>query len=115
KSSPEMADGGSADGASSSAARADPPPASDGRRLVSPIARKRATELGIDLAGLSGTGPGGRITREDVERAAQSESRPAAAPTRASAAEQSATVTVPKPRVRGLPMRGMRKTIAARM
>ncbi|MFZ0889383.1 MAG: E3 binding domain-containing protein, partial [Candidatus Binataceae bacterium] len=37
------------------------------RRPASPVARKLAAELGVDLAEISGTGPGGRITREDVE------------------------------------------------
>lgn len=38
---------------------------------ASPVARRLAQELGIDLTGLTGSGPGGRITREDVEAAAQ--------------------------------------------
>lgn len=42
-----------------------------GRIHISPVARKRATELGIDSASVAGTGPGGRVTLEDVERAAQ--------------------------------------------
>ena len=40
------------------------------RVAASPAARKRAAELGVDLAALAGTGPGGRIGLEDVERAA---------------------------------------------
>jgi pyruvate dehydrogenase E2 component (dihydrolipoamide acetyltransferase) len=115
KPSPRIADGGSGNGASASAARVDSPQATDGRRLVSPVARKRATELGVDLTGVTGTGPGGRITREDVERAAQSGSRTAATPARASVAERPTPAAIAKPHVRGLPMRGMRKTIAARM
>jgi pyruvate dehydrogenase E2 component (dihydrolipoamide acetyltransferase) len=42
-----------------------------GRARISPAARKRAGELRVDLAGLTGTGPGGAVTLEDVERAAQ--------------------------------------------
>ncbi len=42
------------------------------RVVASPAARKRASELGVDLAALAGTGPGGRIGLEDVERAAGS-------------------------------------------
>jgi pyruvate dehydrogenase E2 component (dihydrolipoamide acetyltransferase) len=38
---------------------------------ISPVARKLARDLGIDLASVAGTGPGGRITLEDVQRAAQ--------------------------------------------
>jgi len=45
--------------------------AEPGRVHVSPVARKAAAELGIDLASLAGTGPGGRITLEDVQKAAQ--------------------------------------------
>jgi len=41
------------------------------RRAISPVARKLAAELGVELAHVAGTGPGGRITREDVERAAE--------------------------------------------
>lgn len=37
---------------------------------ASPAARKRAAELGVDLAGLAGSGPDGAITLADVERAA---------------------------------------------
>ncbi len=39
------------------------------RIKASPLARKLAQEYGIDLATITGTGPGGRIVREDVERA----------------------------------------------
>ena len=40
------------------------------RLRISPAARKRVLDLGLDPARLSGSGPGGRITLEDVERAA---------------------------------------------
>jgi pyruvate dehydrogenase E2 component (dihydrolipoamide acetyltransferase) len=42
----------------------------DGRVFISPNARRVATELGVDLATVRGTGPGGRIVSEDVEDAA---------------------------------------------
>jgi pyruvate dehydrogenase E2 component (dihydrolipoamide acetyltransferase) len=42
----------------------------DGRMNASPAARKLAKDLGIDLAGVTATGPGGRITSDDVARAA---------------------------------------------
>jgi pyruvate dehydrogenase E2 component (dihydrolipoamide acetyltransferase) len=41
------------------------------RLRISPAARKVAADLGVDPAALVGTGPGGRITLEDVQRAAQ--------------------------------------------
>ncbi len=39
------------------------------RKPVSPLARRRAAELGVDLAEVEGTGPGGRVTADDVGRA----------------------------------------------
>jgi pyruvate dehydrogenase E2 component (dihydrolipoamide acetyltransferase) len=54
-------------------------PSGDGaRRKVSPVARRIARELGVDVTSLRGTGPGGRIVRADVEAAAPA--KPAAAP-----------------------------------
>ena len=41
-----------------------------GRPVATPVARRTAVELGVSLHGLAGTGPGGRITVEDVTRAA---------------------------------------------
>ena len=47
------------------------------RQRVSPVARRIAEEQGVDLRRVSGTGPGGRITKEDVEAAAQRPASPA--------------------------------------
>ncbi|HEX7246284.1 MAG TPA: dihydrolipoamide acetyltransferase family protein [Solirubrobacterales bacterium] len=44
----------------------------DGRTKASPVARRIALERGVELSGLHGSGPGGRIVRADVERAAPS-------------------------------------------
>ena len=38
-----------------------------GRVVASPAAKKRAADLGVDLAAINGSGPGGRVTLEDVE------------------------------------------------
>jgi pyruvate dehydrogenase E2 component (dihydrolipoyllysine-residue acetyltransferase) len=50
------------------------PAAADGsagqRPNATPVARRTAVELGLPLHGIAGTGPGGRITREDVQKAA---------------------------------------------
>ncbi|MEU4840870.1 dihydrolipoamide acetyltransferase family protein [Nocardia testacea] len=55
-------------------------PTDTGRRpKSSPVARKVARELGVDLAAVAGTGPGGRITRRDVESAREA-AAPGAAP-----------------------------------
>ena len=100
------------------------------RRAISPVARKLAAELGVELARVTGTGPGGRITREDVERAAEAARalagagaapRAAAAGAPAPAARAPAAPAAPAaaggppPAARSIPMRGMRKTIAERM
>ncbi len=42
----------------------------DNRTPASPLARKIATELGVDLSAITGSGPAGRIVRSDVEKAA---------------------------------------------
>lgn len=47
-------------------------PASGGRVKASPIARKIAEEKGIDISAVPGTGPGGRITKSDVDNFTQS-------------------------------------------
>jgi pyruvate dehydrogenase E2 component (dihydrolipoamide acetyltransferase) len=56
--------------------------AGEARRPVSPAARKRAAELGVDLAAVEGSGAHGAVTQEDVERVA-GKPAPAAAPDRA--------------------------------
>ncbi len=81
--------------------------ARSGKRIAaSPAARKLAAELNVDLADVSGTGPRGRVTREDVQQAAAG----AAATAPARAAEDSGAETRNR-----IPLRGMRKTIAERM
>ena len=56
-------------------------PPLDGERVrSSPAARKRAEELGVDIASVRGTGPGGRINIEDVEAAAGGPAAARAAP-----------------------------------
>ncbi len=88
---------------------------------VTPLVRKLATELGVNLAHITGTGIGGRIRREDVEALARPAASVAAAP--ASSAPISTTTSAAKsPVVAVSPLRGttvtmsrLRKVIAARM
>ncbi len=61
-----------------------------GRLLASPNARRVANELGVDLATVAGTGPGGRIVSEDVEEVA-------ASPRSASSKVPSSSATRPAP------------------
>ncbi len=51
-------------------------PASTGRMVVSPIAAKMAAEKGVDLRGVRGTGPGGRIIKRDIENLNGGTSKP---------------------------------------
>jgi pyruvate/2-oxoglutarate dehydrogenase complex dihydrolipoamide acyltransferase (E2) component len=69
-----------------------------------PPVRKLARELGVDLRGLNGSGPGGRILREDVEAVA-GEAAVAAGP----------ASREPKPLAAREKLRGVRRTIAERM
>ena len=65
--------------APAAASRPAPPPGGNGGRLrSSPLARRLASERGVDLGQLQGSGPGGRIIKRDIEEAA-AQARPAAA------------------------------------
>jgi pyruvate dehydrogenase E2 component (dihydrolipoamide acetyltransferase) len=68
--------------ASSNGSEAD----DDERAKASPVARRVANELGIDIADVQGTGPGGRILKADVEKAAGEESSDGGAPEKEEAA-----------------------------
>jgi pyruvate dehydrogenase E2 component (dihydrolipoamide acetyltransferase) len=71
--------------------------------LAKPLVRKLARDLGVDLAGLAGTGPAGSITRDDVQRAAGGQPAVAApAPALALAGREER-----------IPIRGVRKHTAA--
>lgn len=56
------------------------PPASGARVLASPFAKSMAAQAGLDLQGVAGTGPGGRILAADVGNALKAGVHPAAAP-----------------------------------
>ncbi|MCU0553316.1 MAG: 2-oxo acid dehydrogenase subunit E2 [Syntrophales bacterium] len=102
------------------AAPAGAPPAG-GRVKATPLAKKVAKELGVDLAAVAGSGPGGRILREDVEKAkaagVQAPAAPAAAAAPAPAAPAQATAAPAAAAAEGrlAAFTGMRKTIAKRM
>jgi pyruvate dehydrogenase E2 component (dihydrolipoamide acetyltransferase) len=89
--------------------------------LATPSTRKLARELGVDIGRLTGSGQGGRITDEDVRRAAAGGAAPspaiAMAPPTPMVAE---AAQAPRPLAQGgreelVPLRGIRKTIAERM
>jgi pyruvate dehydrogenase E2 component (dihydrolipoamide acetyltransferase) len=70
---------------------AETPRPSDSPAFASPSLRKFAREIGVDLAGVEGSGPGGRITDDDVKRA--SRKRPAPAPAASAATDGSRTAS----------------------
>jgi pyruvate dehydrogenase E2 component (dihydrolipoamide acetyltransferase) len=93
------------------------PIAAQADAYVTPIVRKLASELGVNLSTIQGTGVGGRIRKEDVQAAA----KPAA--THSAPVAQSSTASAPRTTaVAASPLRGttvtmsrLRKVIAARM
>ena len=108
------------------AAESAPATAEKGDRIkASPLARRLAAEQGIDLKGLTGTGPGGRIVKADLEGAPTRTAAPAAAAApAASAPAAAAPAATPAPAGVlpdfGIPhedekLSGMRKTIARRL
>ena len=82
-------------------------PSTNGRIKASPLARRMARERGIELAGIHGTGPDGRIVAEDVERAE------AGAPSAAGNTLLQAPVAAGE--VERVPLTNIRKTIARRL
>jgi pyruvate dehydrogenase E2 component (dihydrolipoamide acetyltransferase) len=111
---------------------APPPAPTGGRILASPLARRMAKEMGLGLNRMTGTGPGGRIIRQDVERSAALavEARkarllaatarppslaPAPLPTPAPAAPRRPVLTSTGPEFYDEPLTAMRRTIAARL
>lgn len=96
-----------------------PPPAGEvsakptegARILASPLARRIAQAANLDLSGVTGSGPNGRIVKRDIEAAiaAGPQARPAPAAARAPAP------VVIEGEARIIPLDGMRRTIAKRM
>jgi pyruvate dehydrogenase E2 component (dihydrolipoamide acetyltransferase) len=94
------------------------PQKNDGRTFASPLARRMAKEKGINLAGIKGSGPHGRIVSKDVENAKPGTVAPTSAPTTAFATPPS-DAQVLKNFAEGsyelVPHDGMRKVIARRL
>jgi 2-oxoisovalerate dehydrogenase E2 component (dihydrolipoyl transacylase) len=107
------------------AARAEPQPAGPlpaspepaGAARATPVVRKLARERGIDLSSVPGTGPDGRITRDDVLKATGTEAPPAAAPEEGTAPAEAvaAGATAPAGQDERIPIRGARRLIAQKM
>ena len=123
----EEAPAAEAPAAAPAAPAAAPAPAlADGRVKASPLARKLATEHGVNLSGLAGSGPEGRIIKRDIEAAIGSSTAPAAA--QAPAPAPAAPAETPRPAAQpstpavqpdggyeAVRISQMRKTIARRL
>jgi pyruvate dehydrogenase E2 component (dihydrolipoamide acetyltransferase) len=88
----------------------EPAPATPGtaeriRIRVSPAARKMAEEHSIDISGITGTGPGGMIQREDIQKAIDLKAKGGLAPAQAQDKQVKSRI----------PLRGMRAAIAENM
>jgi pyruvate dehydrogenase E2 component (dihydrolipoamide acetyltransferase) len=104
--------------APSSAAEAAPPPAaaSSGERVkASPVARRIARELGVDLAGVTGSGPDGRIVKADVVAAGERGAAPPAPAAAAAAAAPTAEEGAIKGAVQVIEPTRTQQLIARRM
>jgi pyruvate dehydrogenase complex dihydrolipoamide acetyltransferase long form len=93
------------------------------RVLATPHTRKVARELKVDITTVKGSGPHGRITDEDVRKAAEEKEKPAAAPERAPAPKAPTAAAVQAPATTGFdfekygptrrePLKGIRKRTA---
>ena len=105
------------------AAGTEPQAAAAGDRVkASPLARRLAADKGLDLTGITGSGPNGRIVRADVEGATPAATQPTAA-TPAPVTTPAAEAPAPAPRPAAIPdiphqatkLSNVRKTIARRL
>lgn len=117
---PEAPKGPTPSPAASSAPRIAPRASgeADPSAYVTPLVRKMAADLGVDLASVTGTGVGGRIRKQDVQAAAEAAKAPA--PAAAAAPAPAATPSAPAPdadakRGTSEKMPRLRQIIASRM
>lgn len=88
----------------------------DGTRIIaSPLARQIAREIGIDLANVRGTGPGGRIVRADVDAVPSAPGTPTPAPPPPAAPTRPPATTAQMTFGQRVPATRLQRTIARRM
>jgi len=93
-------------------------PSSPGKVLAAPATRRRARELGIDLASIAPTGPRGRVTNDDLAAGTAAPAARGAAPAAAGAGRFAPVSIPPAPAGRSeerIPFRGLRRKIAEAM
>ncbi|RFC64898.1 MULTISPECIES: pyruvate dehydrogenase complex dihydrolipoamide acetyltransferase [Mesorhizobium] len=110
--------------AAASAPKAESGGQGDGRTFASPLARRVAKEAGVDVAGIKGSGPHGRVVRADVEAAISgggakaapaAQAAPAAAPAPKGASDEQTLKLFAEGSYELVPHDNMRKTIARRL
>ncbi len=85
-----------------------------GKALATPAVRAMARQMGIDIAGVAGSGPGGRVTKDDLRGRAGTNGHPqpgVAVP----AAAPASTAGAPERRIEVIPLQGVRRRIAEKM
>jgi len=93
------------------------PPAATGEPLVTPVVRRLAAEYGINVAQVTGTGIGGRVTKQDVMRYVEERKQgpapaPTPPPTPRPTAPKAAPVVAPLPGDQAIPVSAIRRQIA---
>lgn len=116
---------GSGGGAATPSSGGATPSSGDGaatpsRAVAAPTVRRLAVEHRVDLATIRGTGPGGRVVKDDVLRAAQAGQAPVPETAAEEPASPAPSATRPTPAldeadVTRVPLRGTRRTIARKM
>ncbi len=104
--------------AANTEAEPEPEPALPAKALATPPVRKLAKELGVDIDSVRGSGPDGRVTRDDVMAASSEAPAPAEEPiasvTRLEPVQRRGAATE-GPAEERIPVRAIRRTIAERM
>ena len=85
------------------------------RVKATPLAKKMAKAMGLDLNSIKGSGPAGRITIEDIEKAQKTAAAPSAPSPAVAAVPAAPGVAVPEGEGKVVPFTGMRRTIAKKM
>jgi len=90
------------------------PPVSAEKVKISPVARKMAEEAMIDITRVKGTGPEGRIVREDIEKAIAEKATRKEEPVKAAAPAAGKVIDFKRVR-QSIPLKGVRRAIADHM
>lgn len=83
--------------------------------LATPVARKLAKDLGLDIGLIDGTGPNGRVMKEDIYKAHEALTQSPEITAKASQPTQADPIEITDERIEVIPLTRIRKTIADRM